>query len=237
MFDHYPEDLFNTKSADAVLPVLLKSIKPSSVVDVGCGNGSWLKSFVEHGVKDIFGIDGYYVKKNQLLIPEDKFLAADLTKPIDIERRFDLAISLEVAEHLPEEAADIFVDGLVKLSSSILFSAAIPYQGGTEHINEQYTDYWISKFEARGYRTYDILRPKIWNNENIYFWYKQNILLFSKESLKIESESGSIYTNIVHPLLYEAKAKTCRDYENGDQGIQIALRSLFRAVMKKLAII
>ena len=105
-------------------------------------------------------------------------LAGDLAQPLQIDRRFDLALSLEVAEHLPPECGSEFVQTLTDLSSVILFSAAIPFQGGTDHLNEQWPEYWADRFDARGYVPIDCIRRRIWRNEDVEWWYAQNLMFF-----------------------------------------------------------
>lgn len=129
------------RSAEQIVPILLELIQPQSVIDVGCGTGTWLSVFCEHGIEDIWGVDGDYVQEEALEIPKDRFLSHDLTKPLALDRKFDLAISLEVAEHLPCDSAEAFVDSLTQLAPVILFSAAIPFQGGVGHVNEQWQEY------------------------------------------------------------------------------------------------
>jgi len=165
-------------SSDIVVPMVVELVRPRSVVDVGCGMGAWLASFSECGVKDVFGIDGDYVDRAQLQIDETCFTARDLTRPLDIDRRFDLVVSLEVAEHLPESAAAPFVQSLVSLGQAVLFSAAIPYQGGTGHLNEQWPEYWAALFAEHDYVPIDCLRRRIWNNPSVEWHYAQNILLY-----------------------------------------------------------
>ena len=116
------------------------------------------------------------------MIPSELFRPTDLKEPVTLERRFDLAMSLEVAEHLPESCAEPFVESLTKLSDVVLFSAAIPLQGGDEHIHERWHDYWVELFEARGYRPIDALRPQLWNNPDVDIWYVQNLLLFANDA-------------------------------------------------------
>ena len=113
-----------------MVPLVLQLLPVRSVVDVGCGDGSWLVVFRKLGVKEILGIDGEYVDPGLLQIPQDCFQAFDLAKPFSLGRVFDLAVSLEVAEHLPAECAPGFVECLTRLAPSVLFSAAIPFQGG-----------------------------------------------------------------------------------------------------------
>src|SRR5208282_4073034 len=102
-------------SARKVVPTIMELVQPRTVFDIGCGVGQWLAAFQQLGVEDILGVDGDYVDRAQLLIPPEKFLGRDLSRPLDINRRADLVVSLEVAEHLPPEAAETFVVSLVRL--------------------------------------------------------------------------------------------------------------------------
>jgi SAM-dependent methyltransferase len=170
------------QSARDVVPLVLEYVQPKSVVDVGCGTGEWLTAFRERGVEDIFGIDGPWVDVDLLNVPAERFRVLDLAKPIPADRRFDLVVSLEVAEHLPPEAAETFVDSLVSLGSVVLFSAAIPYQGGTRHLNERWPSYWYQLFAARGFRAVDCLRPRLWANRELAFYYAQNLLFLVHRS-------------------------------------------------------
>ena len=139
-------------SAREMVPMIYDLFKPQSVIDIGCGVGGWLRAFKEIcKVEDVRGVDGEYVKTDNLKIPRDKFISYDLTKFYDAGRSFDLSMSLEVGEHLPDSAADDFVKTLVKAARKVVFSAAIPGQGGTFHINEQYPEYWAEKFAKYDY--------------------------------------------------------------------------------------
>jgi SAM-dependent methyltransferase len=198
------------QSAEAIVPLVLALLKPQSVIDVGCGLGTWLSVFEEFGVKDVFGIDGDHVDRSMLQIPHERFTAFDLKKPIQIDRHFDLVVSLEVAEHLPQECAKTFVHSLTKLGPVILFSAAIPFQGGTAHLNEQWPDYWANYFNDDGYEAVDCLRKKVWQNDKVEWWYAQNMLVFSQKNylagnpvLQEEfKNTDSSQLSIVHPRKY-----------------------------------
>jgi SAM-dependent methyltransferase len=198
------------RSAEAIVPLVVDLVRPRSIIDVGCGVGAWLSVFIEHGVEDVFGIDGEWVDRALLRIPERHFSSFDLEKPFRIDRQFDLAMSVEVAEHLPAECAETFVDSLVRLAPVVLFSAAIPFQGGTHHLNEQWPDYWAGYFHERGYVAVDCLRKKIWRNENVDWWYAQNLLLFAREDYlethpPLKKEADATVTQplpLVHPRKY-----------------------------------
>jgi len=187
---HYTSNFFEGHgsgaftSAGIVLPIVNGFFHPDSVIDIGCGVGNWLKVWnKEIGVEDYFGVEGPYITKDLLQIPAEKVLLTDLKQNLKIDRRFDLAMSLEVAEHLPESSSDHFVDMLTKLSDIILFSASIPGQDGTYHINEQTPEYWALKFSKKGYVVLDCIRDSIWNNNKVEWWYQQNIFVFIKSEL------------------------------------------------------
>jgi SAM-dependent methyltransferase len=166
------------RSARAVIPAVLEYVRPASVIDVGCGTGAWLSAFREAGVEDVWGIDGAYVDVEHLEIPPERFLARDLARPFGMGRRFDLVLSLEVAEHLPPESAEAFVRSLAGLGPVVLFSAAAPYQGGTHHVNERWPAYWASRFEAAGLLPVDCLRLRFWVDEDVEWWYAQNLMFY-----------------------------------------------------------
>ncbi|MEW5819257.1 MAG: methyltransferase domain-containing protein, partial [Cyanobacteriota bacterium] len=199
-------------SAKEILPIILDLIPITSVVDVGCGFGAWLSVFKDSGIEDYLGLDGDYIDKNNLLISPDNFIKQNFNYEFNLNRRFDLAISLEVAEHLPAEISKQFISNLTKHSNMVLFSAAIPDQGGSYHINEQWLEYWIAIFKEFSFLPVDCIRKKIWNNSNVSWWYRQNLLLFVyKKVLKDHKRLLDEYNNqdnvysIVHPELYMFK--------------------------------
>ncbi|MEO0401777.1 MAG: methyltransferase domain-containing protein [Pseudomonadota bacterium] len=165
-------------SAQALTGLLSDWIKPQSVLDLGCGRGVWLDEWQRNGATDVLGVDGDYVDRTQLAIDAASFQPGDLTKPLGLGRRFDLAQSLEVGEHLPTAASDALVDSLTQASDRVLFSAAVVGQGGEFHINEQPLSFWQQKFEDRGYRAYDCLRPPLKTNRAVEPWYRYNAVLY-----------------------------------------------------------
>lgn len=169
-------------SADATVPHVIDLVRPTSVLDLGCGLGSWLASFRAQGVTDVCGVDGDYVQRELLEIPPMQFVSGDLTQALDLGRRFDLALSLEVAEHLPEVAAPVLVASLVRHAPVVLFSAAVPGQAGQHHVNCQWPDTWAMHFRERGYEVIDCLRSVIWGRSDVAWWYQQNLLLFADRS-------------------------------------------------------
>lgn len=199
-----------TLSAQIVVPIILGLVRPSSVVDIGGGKGDWSAVFAEFGIVDSVCVDGAYVDRTTLKIAPERFIEADVSKPLYVDRRFDLAVCLEVAEHLVPEAAEVLIDSLTRHADAVLFSAAIPFQGGTNHINLQWPTYWAAKFATRGYRCFDAIRRLIWNNDAVAAWYKQNSFLYlnSKAIERLGPSSTLLDTEapephaLVHPDIY-----------------------------------
>lgn len=173
----------SSASAARILPEVVRLVSPRSAVDLGAGNGEWLAELRALGVTDVLGIDGDWVKPSALKIPQTNFKTHDLRAPFVLDRTFDLAISMETAEHLPPERGEGFVADLVALAPVILFSAAVPGQGGTDHINERWPDYWESLFNKHGYMAFDVLRLKFWDDEAIAIWYRQNAFLYVRRDV------------------------------------------------------
>lgn len=206
----YTQDFFDLitkgsiKSASKVVPIVNKIVKPKSVLDIGGGNGAWLQAWPKVGVKDILCVDGDYVDVENLQIPKDKFMPHDLTKPLNLKRKFDLAMTLEVAEHLDKRYAKTFVKSLTTHSDVIFFSAALPGQSGVHHVNEQWASYWAKLFADQGYKCYDVLRPQIWTDKDIELWYRQNCLIFAtnKAAKRLKLVASIAPLDVVHPELF-----------------------------------
>ncbi len=216
-FDY--QQMQSYKSAQIILPLVNEWIKPASVIDVGCGVGAWLNACKDLNINKTTGLDGDYVPTEKLLINKDQFIVTDLENEIKITHKYDLAMSLEVAEHLSNSRAAGFIKDLCSLSDVVLFSAAVPGQEGTLHINEQYPDYWISLFNKNDYVCFDCLRPVLWNNKEVQFWYKQNIMLFvNKKTVDRYALLKDLPTfngnDLVHPDLLDHKTNKSNYYGN-----------------------
>ncbi len=184
----YSDTFFNyidqgaRSSARVLIGLLNQWCPPRSVLDLGCGRGVWLDEWRAAGAERVLGVDGDYVNRDTLAIGGESFHAADLTQPLALERRFDLAQSLEVGEHLPTSASDTLVDSLCAGADRVLFSAAVVGQGGEFHVNEQPLSFWQEKFAARGYRAYDCLRPRLKGNTDVEPWYRYNAIFYANEA-------------------------------------------------------
>jgi Methyltransferase domain len=195
------------RSASEVWNALLPIVgSPKSVVDFGAGSCDWLAALskLQPGV-DCIGVDHPLVPSEGIYIPHERFVRADLTEPLDLGRRFDLAVCVEVAEHLPESAANTLVETICNHSDTALFSGAIPKQGGAGHVNEQWPIYWIEKFAKYGLKCFDIVRPRIWSNTEIEYWYRQNLFVFSRTLQDKPHLTNWGGASIVHPELFTSR--------------------------------
>ena len=208
----------NDHSAQRVAELLTGWLHPHSVVDFGCAQGAWLAAWLKAGATEVAGVDGDYVDRRQLRIAADAFTARDLVVPIDLGRSFDLAMSVEVAEHLPHTAAAQFVATLCQHAEIVLFSAAPPGQGGEHHINEQPYAYWRDLFQAQGYACLDAVRPRLRGDLAVQPWYRYNIFLYASvaglkrlppEVLATRIAAGAALPDL-SPLRYQVRKAVVR---------------------------
>ena len=205
---HYTYVHHDLESPRRIIPEVAQYVPTKRVVDVGCGLAAWLKVFQEEGAERVLGIDGDYLNLNKVLIDKEDILKTNLEEldEFPTEEQFDLAICLEVAEHLKPASAENLVAFLTSLADAVLFSAAIPFQGGLNHINEQWPDYWQALFAAQGFEFHDLIRPVIWNDSQIKWWYRQNIFLITRQGAFDLPAEGPI-RNLVHPELFLTNMK------------------------------
>jgi trans-aconitate methyltransferase len=175
--------------AQWLLPLLQRVVPFKSLVDVGCGEGHYLRWLLDHGfeVQDTLGIEGSPAAIERSVAPN--IVQHDLRDPFLCPKKYDLAVSLEVAEHLEEEYAEVFADTLSRLSDSIVMTAARPGQGGLEHRDEKPLGYWADLLGARGFRhdpagTTKIKRGAVENRSMGNYvtpWLEPNVAVFRKE--------------------------------------------------------
>lgn len=229
-------------SAKVIVPLICKVTHPKSVIDIGCGVGVWLSEFRRNGVPVVNGVDGPWVLNESLLIEKENIEIYDFeddkrsVQSIK-SKRYDLAVCLEMAEHVSANRADYIIKTLTQAADVIYFSGATPYSGGMHHINEQWQSYWISKFEHEGYIMVDYIRPKIWNNRNVCYFYAEESFLFVKKE-KIEDFPelkqeirDNVICNLVHPIHF--KDQIIKPTHNWDYLFSMQKR-LFLAYIKKI---
>ncbi len=209
----------SSSSASAILESLFEHYQPHSMLDIGCGRGTWLASAEKLGVSILHGIDGPWNKASDLLSKKIAFNPVDMEGEIPINQRYDLSISVEVAEHLSKRRAIDFVNTLCKGADVVLFGAAVICQGGENHINEQRQSYWLELFGDKGFRCFDIIRPKVWNDPRVMPWYRQNTLVYvnkTRDDLinKFTDVENSPIIDIIHPEMFENRVKYYRDMLN-----------------------
>jgi hypothetical protein len=195
------------RSQPMVLSFLHGIVPFGSVADFGTGRGAWLKAAIDLGVNDVRGYDIPEIPVEERSFPPELFTAADLGLPIDCGRRFDLAVSTEVAEHIPRHQAATFVANVASAADLVLFSAAIPYQGGAGHVNENWAEYWARLFAAEGLSCHDPIRLRFWNEASIRSYYRQNLLVFARGAAasalaRAGHAAVDLPLSLVHPEQY-----------------------------------
>ncbi len=173
---------FAIPSAQRIVPIVQAATGATDIADFGCGEGAWLNVWKHAGLQ-VQGVDGDYVDRDRLLIDRSEFLAADLSRHVDLGRRFDLVQSLETAEHLPEACAAGFVSTLTAHADLVLFSAAVPGQGGEHHVNERSPEFWRDLFRKREYQAVDCVRPLVRDDKQVQRWYRYNSLLYVRRGM------------------------------------------------------
>lgn len=216
------------RSARIICEVLKVFIQPRTVIDVGCGVGPWLKAAKENlGATTLVGVEGTWIAANQLLDTDIQLISLDLAEQkLVVNEKFDLCLSVEVAEYLPQERSESFVADLAALSDIVLFSAAIPGQGGIEHLAERPAAYWAGEFAKHNFRALDVVRPRVWNNDQVDWWYAQNIILYCREGVHASNiggmESGGSWgaCDLVHPKNFSEKVQRLRGVSQRKQELQ-----------------
>ena len=252
---YYDESFYDSQvtgsleSARIFLSYLYRFYKPKSVLDVGCGRGAWLTACCELGSEVVVGFDGSWNSQSQMIDDRIRFTAVDLDLPFRSNRKFDLVMTLEVAEHLKPESAISFVQSLLLLSDVILFSAAIPGQGGTNHINERKQSYWGDMFSSLGFEIFDIFRPGFWHDSRVEPWYRQNTFLYVRKGHVLcttlrtsgfREMASTSFMDCVHPWLWEAKLNQTKADRFARMGFKQHLKdltpSLVRGIKSRLPI-
>jgi SAM-dependent methyltransferase len=196
------------QSARRYLTYLWTTFQPKSVLDVGCGRGAWLKACHELGATRLLGLDGSWNSQSLMVDNAIEFRSIELNKPFSVLERVELTMCLEVAEHLEPETAPQLIKCLTDSSNVVLFSAAYLNQGGTNHINEQPHTYWAKLFAEYCFCPFDLFRPVFWGDEDVDFWYRQNVFLYVKKGSPewhLMSNSGHTpmanidFMNCIHP--------------------------------------
>ncbi|MDQ3275319.1 MAG: class I SAM-dependent methyltransferase [Actinomycetota bacterium] len=230
-------------SAAVIVPLVQRLVRAGSVVDVGCGTGAFLSAFVAAGTTDVLGLDGDHVPRDLLRIDPSQFRADDLRTPTPLDRTFDLAVSLEVAEHLPASTADRFVEFLAGLAPVVLLSAAIPGQGGVEHVNEQWPSYWADRFARHGFTAVDVVRAAVWTEPRVAPYYAQNTVIYVASGVELPiprdlTRLPSPPLSLVHPAILGGIEATHELLLRADPSLRSLLRrlpsALTRAVTRRV---
>jgi hypothetical protein len=200
-------------SADIILSRLRRLREFDSCVEVGCGQAHWSNAALKLGCTRVRAIDGPWNDPDALIIDRSLYESQPIDSAFAIDGQFDLALCLEVAEHVDSKYCMDLVKQLTQASKMILFGAAIPHQGGFGHINEQWQSWWAEKFLNASFVAFDIVRPAVWKDDRVHYWYKQNAILYVHKDIAGELDihqagfsqnwsNGELVADLVHPEKY-----------------------------------
>jgi SAM-dependent methyltransferase len=235
-YDH-TANMHTLDGALAALASLFRSGMPKNLLDVGCGTGTWLSAAQKLGVTEVFGIDGKVLPQESLLVSKELIDNRDLATPFDIGRRFDVALCLEVAEHLPPDSAAGLISSLVAHADAVLFSAACPGQHGQHHVNCQWPSYWQGLFNENGFECDDSVRWQIWDDERIEPWYRQNLFVARRNATNAGREArikAVIHPRLLRSMCYGMHADAVAVAEAGGRSTAWYLKITANAVIAKL---
>lgn len=229
---NHPSNAHNEEGPKVALAAIFENKWPTSLLDVGCGTGAWLKAGLNYGIADVLGIDGVAIPADLLLIPSDNFRCQDLTQEWKLDRRFDVALCLEVAEHLDPSFAEHLINNLTIHSNLVIFSAACPDQRGQHHVNCQWPAYWQEHFNTHGFVCNDSIRWKLWDEPKVEAWYRQNLFIATREPLTAGKEPR--LRAVAHPCMLPFLSYSVNEIENGSVPIQWYIRTSFKALSAKI---
>jgi len=225
----------SVESARVVVPLVLQLVNPRSVIDVGCGRGAWLSVFRENGVETAHGIDGAYVEPENLLVPFDSFSTANLENGLVIARKYDLSVCLEVVEHLRYRAALNVVRSLTNAAPVVRFTAAIPGQGGTHHVNEQWPQHWDRVFSSHKFRRIDALRFQVATNPKVKWWYRQSIVIYASDvAIEANDKLRKSYEDSKGYDLELVSRRILQDFEFSGGILRQLMSALRRALLRRI---
>jgi len=164
------------KTLSNAISSFFKNENAESIIDLGCGTGSYVRALMENGFK----CDGYDGNPNTVLITNGIGKVLDFSIPLNLNKKYDWLLSLEVGEHIPEEFEKIFLDNMIHHAmDGIIVSWGIPGQKGDGHVNCKSNSYIIRQMKKRGWK-YDQSSAKKLRNEATFGWFKNTIMVFRK---------------------------------------------------------
>ncbi|NEQ79577.1 MAG: class I SAM-dependent methyltransferase [Moorea sp. SIO2I5] len=208
--EYFTSEIFDT-NYQAIASTIVKTYQPKRVAEFGCGPGHLTRELARLGV-EVTAVDGY--SEPDFSESSIEFHKLDLNDEVAIANRFsnhnfDLAISLEVAEHLEPETSPILISWMTSVAPIVVFSAAVPSQSGHGHINLHSRDYWHRLFTKHNFVVADRIREKLRQIPNVAPWYRYNII----DYLQAEHSQAPEILEVIERLLASESAASTAYYE------------------------
>ena len=224
--------------AELIVPVLYEILRPGSVVHYGSGDGAFIRRFKRCGVPRVLGLDS---SEGAADLAGSEYEKADLAAPVRRDETFDLVLSLEVGEHIPRERVEVFLENITRLGDVIIFSSALPLQGGKNHMNEQWPSFWADEFSRLGFDVHDVVRPLFWRRREISVWFRQNMLLAVRRERAgtadlFRARSDLPVLDVVHPELYAERVAKLNAIIHGRADLMVYFRLMLKAVLARVGL-
>ncbi|EKD25752.1 MAG: hypothetical protein ACD_79C01527G0010 [uncultured bacterium] len=162
---------------------VLKTFKPESVIDFGCGTGDILAPFEKRNL-NVLGIDGSFSNKKYSHIRKENFQIFDIREKYPNKNKYDLCICMEVAEHIDEKYSETLIHNITNSAPILIFTAAGPGQEGNDHCNLQPKSWWMEKLRKYDFEYDDNLTNDfilhMSNMNDVQSWYIENLMIYRK---------------------------------------------------------
>jgi SAM-dependent methyltransferase len=203
---HYDSKYFNQLifrcDYRSIAESIVQQYSPQSVIEVGCGNGDLSRELAMMGV-DVFALDGYadprFSADEKITFKKVDFNDTFALKNhvATLAKKFDVAICLEVAEHLDPSVSSVLIEVLTSVADVVIFSAAVPGQGGDGHINCRPREFWHDLFSKHNFKVVDTIREKLKEKDGVATWYRLNILDYARKSDVTSPETDQLVRRLI----------------------------------------
>jgi hypothetical protein len=231
---YFKQQIFNCDYR-LIAEAIVQQYNPQSVIEFGCGKGDLSRAFASMGLS-VFAFDGYanpdfYELENITFAKVDfNGTLALKTHLAALKRKFDVAICLEVAEHLDPSVSSELIEVITSVSDVVIFSAAVPGQGGDGHINCRSREFWYDQFTKNNFEIADTIRVRLRGKDDVAVWYRLNVIDYVKRNVNVFSPEISQLVRRLIASESEASSAFYRAQKKYELRHQLLIMQPFRFV-------